>query len=235
MHTKRILLIIASVVVGFVLGGLWCSGERSDTADQDSMHGAMTDMMAGLHGKTGDAFDQAFLSEMIVHHEGAIEMAEAALMHAKHDEIKRLAHAIITAQTKEIEDMRQWESVWYKGGVDASVPELTGAPWVWRTTVVGGDAVVEPSSPDAFTLTFDADGSVSGTTDCNSFSGSYTLEGDVITVGPLASTKMFCADSQESQFTGALTEGPLTVSFEGKEVLVLRFSESTALFFDRTR
>jgi len=107
--------------------------------------------------------------------------------------------------------------------------------WVWRTMVVGGDAVVEPSRPDAFIITFDSEGRVSGTTDCNSFSGAYTREGDVITVGPLASTKMFCADSQESQFTGALTEGPLTVSFEGGEVLVLRFSESTALFFDRIR
>ncbi len=235
MNTKKILGVIAVFIMGFILGSFWCSSEKSEETNQENMHDAMRDMAGGLHGKTGDAFDQAFLSEMIVHHEGAIEMAETALMYAKHDEIKRLAHAIIAAQTEEIENMRQWENVWYKGGEDTSVSEITNTSWTWRTTVIGGDTTIEPSSPDTFTVTFHADGKVSGTTDCNSFSGTYAREGDVVTIGQLASTKMFCPDSQESQFTDALTEGPLTVSFEGEEVLVLRFSESTALFFDRKR
>lgn len=77
------------------------------------MHGAMDSMMEGLSGKTGDQFDQAFLSEMIMHHEGAVEMAQAALKNARHQEIKDMAQAIISAQTSEINQMRMWGKSWY--------------------------------------------------------------------------------------------------------------------------
>jgi uncharacterized protein (DUF305 family) len=78
-----------------------------------SMDSAMHDMMAGLAGKKGDDFDKAFLSEMIVHHQGAVDMAKAALTDAKHDEIKQMAQAIITAQTREIAQMQDWQQSWY--------------------------------------------------------------------------------------------------------------------------
>lgn len=73
---------------------------------------SMDNMMAALDGKTGDAFDKAFISEMIVHHQGAIDMAKLAQTNAKHDEIKRMASDIITAQTKEIEHMKAWQTEW---------------------------------------------------------------------------------------------------------------------------
>ncbi len=78
-----------------------------------SMSGMMDDMMAELEGKKGDAFDKAFIEEMIVHHEGAVEMAEAALMSAKHKEIKDMANAIISTQTSEIDQMKTWLKTWY--------------------------------------------------------------------------------------------------------------------------
>ena len=77
------------------------------------MGGAMNEMMAELEGKTGDAFDQAFLSEMIMHHEGAVAMAQAALTNAKHQEIQTMAQAIISAQTIEINQMKEWQRSWY--------------------------------------------------------------------------------------------------------------------------
>jgi uncharacterized protein (DUF305 family) len=81
-----------------------------------SMGGAIDDMTAGLEGKKGDDFDKAFLGGMIVHHQGAVQMAEAALADAKHEEIKQMAHAIITAQTSEISQMKQWQKDWYQIG-----------------------------------------------------------------------------------------------------------------------
>lgn len=84
------------------------------------MRGAMNGMMMGLSGKTGDAFDKAFLTEMIMHHEGAVQMAEQALANAQHAEIKTLANAIITAQNKEIADMKAWYKAWYGTDVPAS-------------------------------------------------------------------------------------------------------------------
>lgn len=78
-----------------------------------NMQSSMDGMMANLNGKTGDAFDQEFLSEMIVHHQGAVAMAQAALMSAKHQEIKDLAKNIISAQNTEIKEMQDWQKAWY--------------------------------------------------------------------------------------------------------------------------
>ena len=73
---------------------------------------SMNDMMGGLADKEGDEFDKAFLSEMIEHHEGAIDMAKEVPDSAKHEELKELAEGIITAQTSEIKMMKQWQKDW---------------------------------------------------------------------------------------------------------------------------
>lgn len=78
------------------------------------MHSMMDGMMATLDGKTGDEFDKAFLSEMIVHHQGAVEMAQAVLDTSKKPELIKLANEIITAQTKEIKMMQDWQKAWFK-------------------------------------------------------------------------------------------------------------------------
>src|SRR3990167_6705130 len=55
----------------------------------------MGDMVNSLKGKTGDDFDKTFISEMIDHHQGAIDMAELAKINAGHDELKVMADDII--------------------------------------------------------------------------------------------------------------------------------------------
>ena len=89
---------------------------QQELQEQDNemmgMGSSMNQMMESLGGKTGDDFDEAFISAMIAHHEGAIEMAEEALVSAKHDEIKNLAEDIISAQTSEIEQMMEWKNTW---------------------------------------------------------------------------------------------------------------------------
>lgn len=109
---------IVALIIGFG-GGYYVAGSTTPTAsthvmsDGSMMSNSMAGMMAGLQGKTGDAFDQAFIEEMIVHHEGAVAMAQQALQSAKHDEIKRMAEDIISAQTREITTMRGWPRDWY--------------------------------------------------------------------------------------------------------------------------
>ncbi|KND50557.1 MAG: hypothetical protein AB198_01785 [Parcubacteria bacterium C7867-003] len=85
----------------------------NDDNDAMSMSKMMASMNTELRGKTGDEFDKAFISEMILHHQGAVEMAELALQNAQHTEIKVLANAIIAAQNKEIADMKSWQEAWY--------------------------------------------------------------------------------------------------------------------------
>ncbi len=80
------------------------------TESNHDMSAMMADMNRALEGKTGAQFDEAFLREMIIHHEGAVEMAKAALERAGDQRIKDLAAQIISAQEKEIADMKSWQS-----------------------------------------------------------------------------------------------------------------------------
>lgn len=74
----------------------------------------MQGMNAGLQGKTGDAFDQEFLSEMVIHHQGAIDMAKMVPQMSKRPELLKLAQDIIEAQSKEITQMQEWQTQWYR-------------------------------------------------------------------------------------------------------------------------
>jgi uncharacterized protein (DUF305 family) len=70
-------------------------------------------MMSGDLGEADDEFDLRFISAMIPHHVGAVEMAQEALENSDRPEIRELAQAIIDAQEQEIEQMEQWRQEWY--------------------------------------------------------------------------------------------------------------------------
>ena len=90
--------------------GMHTSTNSQGMMNDDDM--TMGQMMTGLQGKTGDDFDKTFLSEMIMHHQGAINMANLAKTNAKHQEIKNMADDILSAQSKEINQMRAWQTEW---------------------------------------------------------------------------------------------------------------------------
>jgi uncharacterized protein (DUF305 family) len=58
-------------------------------------------------------FDRAFIDEMVAHHQGAIRMARAVLDRTRDAEIKGLADAIVTGQSREIVQMNDWRRAWY--------------------------------------------------------------------------------------------------------------------------
>jgi uncharacterized protein (DUF305 family) len=62
-----------------------------------------------------DPFDRAFIDNMIPHHESAIAMAEVALRKSKNPGIKGIAGDIVSAQKREVGQMRQWHKEWYGG------------------------------------------------------------------------------------------------------------------------
>lgn len=67
----------------------------------------MKDMSAPPY--TGDA-DKDFVTHMIPHHQGAIEMARVELKYGKDPELRKLAKNIIRAQRDEIGVMERWQS-----------------------------------------------------------------------------------------------------------------------------
>lgn len=74
-----------------------------------SPHMPMTPMpdMSQMMGMHGPQFDQIFLTMMIAHHEGAVEMAQAELASGANPQAKELANSIVTSQTAQINEMRQ--------------------------------------------------------------------------------------------------------------------------------
>lgn len=73
----------------------------------------MDDAMATMHtgmdeaAKTGDP-DHDFVTMMIPHHQGAVDMAKVLLLYGKDPELRTLAPQIITDQQYEIQLMRKW-------------------------------------------------------------------------------------------------------------------------------
>lgn len=109
---KEVLYGIVGLVIGAAVSGLAVANLNSpdDVKKDGSM--TMADMVSSFKHKTGDDFDKDFISGMIEHHQGAVDMAELAKENAKHDEIKKMADDIIVAQSKEIDMMQMWQGDW---------------------------------------------------------------------------------------------------------------------------
>lgn len=104
-------------------------GEIHDHGSASPSPGAMdhdmgTKSMEWLSGLSGKDFDIAFMSQMIAHHQGAIDMAKQALTVAKAPETKAEAQKVIDAQTAEIVQMTGWLKDWYSVVPDAEQQAL---------------------------------------------------------------------------------------------------------------
>ena len=64
-----------------------------------------TDMMK-LSDPTGDSFNRTWLTMMIEHHEGAVEMAQGVLRTTSNPEVQQMAEAIVDGQKVEIASMK---------------------------------------------------------------------------------------------------------------------------------
>ncbi|GAA4892574.1 DUF305 domain-containing protein [Tessaracoccus lubricantis] len=84
---------------------------------------ATTDTAGGEVSETHNDADTSFAQMMIIHHEGAIEMAELAVDKAEAPEVVALAERIAAAQGPEIDEMTQWLGAW---GEDVAASDHSG-------------------------------------------------------------------------------------------------------------
>jgi putative lipoprotein len=89
-------------------------------------------------------------------------------------------------------------------GVSGEEAELVGPTWVAED--IGGKGVIDNLQSH---ITFMAEGRAQGSGGCNGFRGGYTLEGQMLNIGQLASLKMACSEAimaQETRFHEALAQ-----------------------------
>lgn len=65
------------------------------------------------------AYDLQFIDTMIVHHQGAVKMAQMVLGKTERAELKSFAQRVIEDQTKEIDQLKSWRDQWYAGKAPA--------------------------------------------------------------------------------------------------------------------
>jgi heat shock protein HslJ len=112
--------------------------------------------------------------------------------------------------------------------VESEPLSLTGINWIANGVNNGRGGVQSIIIGNEITAVFSEDGSLSGSAGCNNYSGTYEVDGENISIGPLVTTRMACEEpegtmEQESEYLAAL-ETVSTWSIDG-DVLDLRTSE----------
>ena len=107
-----------------------------------------------------------------------------------------------------------WNLIWYKNQNNA------------LATVIEGSQI---------TLEVNEDGSLSGSAGCNNYNSAYTQEQDKISLGPIATTMMFCDEpegimEQEADFLAALADASAFVVSD-EELLFLDAQGDRLLIF----
>lgn len=78
--------------------------------------------------------------------------------------------------------------------------------WFWQKTILNDGTIINPRDVRDFSLNIKEDNSVNGQTDCNNFSTTCKINNtDNITFSPIASTMMYCDNSQEN-FTDFISQ-----------------------------
>jgi heat shock protein HslJ len=99
---------------------------------------------------------------------------------------------------------------------------LQGTAWKWLQTELPAGAGAQVSDPVRYTLEFLSDSTVSVLADCNRGSGAYSRNGDRLTLGPLAATRMVCPEgSLGVEFLGQLSTVTAAAAADGSLRLAL--------------
>ncbi len=83
------------------------------------------------------------------------------------------------------------------------------------------------------TITFDDEGQVFGDSGCNRFMGSYKVKGDRLTIGPLASTMMFCEGKMDAE-QSFLTKLQAAVGYTATKKTLKIFTPKDLMTFKAT-
>lgn len=143
-------------------------GDGGSMADHSSMASTATSSSASASPTGGaaveadhNAQDTAFAQVMIVHHQGAVEMARLVATRTSNPQVEDLAATIEAAQQPEIEEMTSWLTTWGEPvtadsameGMDHSSPDPA-----MSHPAVDGSSTAPMTNPEQMTRLQDATG-----------------------------------------------------------------------------
>jgi heat shock protein HslJ len=119
---------------------------------------------------------------------------------------------------------------------DAS-PENPLADTYWQATAYWDGIQMQPVLTETLlTANFDAEGGLSGSGGCNTYSASYQVEGNLLTIGSISTTLMACAEpvmKQETAFLDALAMAA-RFALEGNQLYIRNPAQQVVLEFIAT-
>ena len=119
-NLKNILIAVAALLI-IGIGAWYFITDRQTTkenqqqanttseATADSTAAANDNKFAKL---TGESYDEAYIADMLAHHEGALNMSEMVSAGTERPELIQLAQTIMQTQSQELMKMQTWQQEW---------------------------------------------------------------------------------------------------------------------------
>jgi heat shock protein HslJ len=110
--------------------------------------------------------------------------------------------------------------------------DLAGTSWTATGYDDGSQTVTDVLAGSTLTANFGEDGTMSGNSGCNDYSGPYKITSNQIGIGPVSTTRKACSDpagvmEQEAQYLAALENAEVFVV--NGDVLELREVDGTVM------
>lgn len=121
-YVKNTFLAFGFVVLTSLTGGMLTACSANSQTQSESSSASAIDGSSQPHhnhsmamdlGPADANYDLRFIDAMIMHHQGAVDMAKEAQQKSQRREIKQLGADIIKAQNQEITQMKRWRTAWY--------------------------------------------------------------------------------------------------------------------------
>lgn len=131
---------------------------------------------------------------------------------------------------KEKNEIGEWVKD-FEGEADSSRMTLGMKDWYWIKTEMSDGKVIVPRKQSVFYIKFGSDGKVEIHTDCNNMGGGYSTNKGEIIFSNMYSTKMYCENSQETEFSKSLNEvQSFMFTGKGELVLMLKYDSGSMVF-----
>lgn len=93
--------------------GVGCSGEQTEVSVADRAEPVPQPSAEVRSSAQSAPYDLQFIDTMIVHHQGAVDMASIAQSRLQDGKLKAIARAIPADQQREIKQLKAWRKQWY--------------------------------------------------------------------------------------------------------------------------